>query len=125
MDSIIDSQLLTTMESQHRSSLLLELDKIQILEEVMWKSGSKTHWLKEGHANIKYFYRITNHCRHKNHIPLVKKGDITYQTQPTILSTFIRYNRFLLGETNMALENVMAPRNIFTPAPPKSFSDYL
>lgn len=108
IDDTFDNQLLTLARWQDWSSLLLELDKIQKLEEIIWKQKWKTHWLKKGDSNTKYFHCIANLRRYKNHIPLIKDGETIHQSQPEILNIFTRYYHFLYGKTSTSPDIIQA-----------------
>jgi len=62
--------------------LLLELNKTEKQEEIMWKQKSRNHWLREGDRNTHFFHKLVVQNRHQNRIVrLQRQGGIFLDTQ--------------------------------------------
>lgn len=47
-----------------KSSITLELEKVLLMEEFLWRQNSRALWLKEGDGCTKFFHWVANsHCK--------------------------------------------------------------
>ncbi|KAG5614817.1 hypothetical protein H5410_014641 [Solanum commersonii] len=55
-----------------KSNLFIELENYAKKEEIAWRQRSRTLWIYKGDKHTKFFQRIANACKRKNHIDLLR-----------------------------------------------------
>ena len=63
-----DSRPLNIEEKGKREILIVELDKVLMMNEICWRQNSRALWLKEGDQNSKFFHRLASSHRSINTI---------------------------------------------------------
>lgn len=72
LDHLEENQSLTSQQFEKRKHLKTQLMKVAVDEEILWKSRSRQHWLKEGDGNTKFFHARANRKRRENAIHMVE-----------------------------------------------------
>jgi hypothetical protein len=68
IDRAAESRILTFDEKLRKESLVTELEKTILLDEISWRQKSRVLWLKEGDRNTQFFHRMANSNRRNNSI---------------------------------------------------------
>uniref|UniRef100_A0A2N9GDY5 Endonuclease/exonuclease/phosphatase domain-containing protein n=1 Tax=Fagus sylvatica TaxID=28930 RepID=A0A2N9GDY5_FAGSY len=63
---------LSSTDRDSRRAVVGELDKLAHLEETSWRQKSRVLWLKEGDNNTKFFHKMANSNRRRNHMGKVE-----------------------------------------------------
>ncbi|KAL0373643.1 UNVERIFIED_CONTAM: hypothetical protein Sradi_3280000 [Sesamum radiatum] len=67
-------QSITTETKQQENGLRKELERLLQPEEILWKQRSKSHWLREGDRNTKFFHAHANKTFRRNQIRRLKNS---------------------------------------------------
>ncbi len=72
LDILEEAQNLTMIQQEQRSRFKAQLKSVIKDEEIMWKTRSKQHWLKEWDGNSKFFHATANARKRANHIDSIQ-----------------------------------------------------
>lgn len=80
LDILEEQQTLTDQQAARRKQLKLQVTKVIMEEEILWKTRAKQHWLKEGDGNTKFFHAMANGRRRENDIGSIEdSGEILHR----------------------------------------------
>ncbi|CAN0926381.1 LINE-1 reverse transcriptase homolog [Linum grandiflorum] len=82
----------------HRANLKCELDKLWKLEEISWKQKARDNWLKLGDRNTKYFHRIANFNRRRNHLDGIFMNGEQVEGQRNVAAAAVNFYEQLYDE---------------------------
>jgi hypothetical protein len=72
-----EERVLSEEEKLRKDTIINDLGRTTLLEEVSWRQKSRVLWLREGGECTKFFYRVANSNRRNNSIEqLVVNGTV-------------------------------------------------
>nr|CAD1835579.1 unnamed protein product [Ananas comosus var. bracteatus] len=80
LDILEEQQTLTDQQAARRKQLKLQVAKVIMEEEILWKMRAKQHWLKKGDGNTMFFHAMANGRRRENDIGSIEdSGEILHR----------------------------------------------
>jgi hypothetical protein len=76
-------------EKLRKVSVIIELEKTTLLEEISWRQKLRALWLKEGDTYTKFFHRVANSNRRNNSIESVLLHGSVFSDQLAIRVHFV------------------------------------
>ncbi|KAG6624838.1 hypothetical protein CIPAW_16G055100 [Carya illinoinensis] len=98
LERLQESRTLTQEELAQKLVLVVDLERIILLEETSWPQKSRALWLKEGDRSTKFFHRIANSHRRSNNIEMLKIDGIDYKDEQVINNHVVGFFEQLLTE---------------------------
>ncbi|CAN1170807.1 hypothetical protein LINPERHAP2_LOCUS29203 [Linum perenne] len=78
-----------------------QLDRLWRCEEISWRQKSREVWLKEGDRNTKFFHRVANFNRRRNHLEEIKVDGIRMVGQRDIAEAAVSFYKQLYEESTL------------------------
>ncbi|KAF5456906.1 hypothetical protein F2P56_026328, partial [Juglans regia] len=82
-----------------KGTIVANLDRILLSEEILWRQKSKTLWLKEDDKCKKFFHKVANSHRHNNAIESLHSGSQVLSFPPELENHIVHYYETFLSET--------------------------
>ena len=90
---------LSPSEFQLQEVLKTEVNRLAQLEECSWRQKSRVLWLKEGDNNTKYFHKVANSNRRRNHIGGLDVDGIYYEEEAEMREHVVQFYETMFCET--------------------------
>ncbi|XP_042953621.1 uncharacterized protein LOC122290111 [Carya illinoinensis] len=72
LERVRELRPLNQEEQAQKLALVVEIERIILMEEISWRQKSRALWLKEGDRSTKFFHRVANSHRRSNNIEMLK-----------------------------------------------------
>ena len=86
-------------EHQLWDELKSEVDRLAHLEESSWRQKSRVLWLKEGDNNTKFFHKMANSNRRRNHISGLEVDGVFYEDEDEMREQVVHFYESLYRES--------------------------
>jgi hypothetical protein len=90
---------LSPSEFQLREDLKAEVNRLAQLEECSWRQKSRVLWLKEGDNNTKFFHKVANSNRRRNHIGGLEVDGVYYEEEAKIRDHVVQFYENMFCKT--------------------------
>ncbi|CAN0853710.1 Transposon TX1 uncharacterized 149 kDa protein [Linum grandiflorum] len=101
LDRIEEDGSLVEVGRMERIRLKCELDNLWKLEEISWRQKAREDWLKLGDRNTKYFHRVANFNRRRNHLDGLWSDGIQIVGQSNVAMAAVAFYSTLYEEVKV------------------------
>ncbi|KAF5453928.1 hypothetical protein F2P56_023637 [Juglans regia] len=98
IERLQEKQPLAQEEQEQKTSLVVDLERMILLEEVSWRKKSRVLWLKEGNQSMNFFHRIADSHKRHNKIEVPKIDGVECREEQVIHNHVIDFFEKLLTE---------------------------
>ncbi|XP_042950267.1 uncharacterized protein LOC122282377 [Carya illinoinensis] len=98
LERLQESRPLNLEELAQKLALIVELERIILLEEISWRQKSRELWLKKGDRSTKSFYKAANSHRRSNNIEILKIDGADCKDVQVINNHVVSFFEQLLSE---------------------------
>ncbi|KAG6717072.1 hypothetical protein I3842_04G079200 [Carya illinoinensis] len=98
LEMVQESRPLNPEEVAQKLALVVELERLILLEEISWRQKSRALWLKEGDRSTKFFHRVANSHRRSNNIEMLKIDGAECRDERVINNHMVHFFEQLLTE---------------------------
>ena len=95
-DAIETQRLLAPDEMEEKVVVLEDFKNWALIEETYWRQKSREIWLKEGDRNTRFFHKMANSRKRRNHLSKLRINGVRTTEEGTLKQDIVRAFKSLL-----------------------------